>query len=372
MINVYKYIKNIAEDEATILLYGQIGDSIDSNGNINYGISGSSFAYELQYLQSQTKRIKVRINSIGGSVLDGYSIVSAILNSSVPVDTYIDGLAASTAGFIAIAGKKCYMMDYGTMMLHNPSGGEREVLDLVKNTITTIYSNRTSKTAEEISEMMDKETWLSATEAVNMGLVDEVIPSTKKIKIKKESLQDLALVYNKLIENKKQMIEVTNILKLKNEASEQEIVSAISAKDEALKVANEENEALKAKVAEYEAKELEAKNAAELALKEKATALVNKAEEDKKITKEEVPAYIEKAIADFSFIENTLSKIPTVKTATKVFDPKNVVTKVGAEDRSAWNIREWETKDPSGLAKMKNETPEAYNELFNTYYKSKK
>ena len=88
----FKYIKNIVEEEATILLYDQIGDSVDENGMYKSGISGSSFAYEMQYLQDKCKKINVRINSIGGNVLDGYSIVSAILNSKIKCDTARDNL----------------------------------------------------------------------------------------------------------------------------------------------------------------------------------------------------------------------------------------------------------------------------------------
>ena len=121
-MNKFKYIKNISEDVATINLHGPIGDYVDNSGNLVSGISGSSFANEMQYLQNNCSKINVRINSIGGNVIDGYSIVSAILNSVVRCDTYIDGLAASIAGVIAVAGKKCYMADFGTLMIHNPSG----------------------------------------------------------------------------------------------------------------------------------------------------------------------------------------------------------------------------------------------------------
>ena len=55
----FKYIKNISDGEGTILLYSQIGDSVDENGNYVCGISGSSFAYEMQYLQDKCKKINV-------------------------------------------------------------------------------------------------------------------------------------------------------------------------------------------------------------------------------------------------------------------------------------------------------------------------
>ena len=154
----------------------------------------------MQYLQDKCKKINVRINSIGGNVLDGYSIVSAILNSTVKCDTYIDGLAASISGVIAMAGDKCYMADYGTMMLHNPIGGNSEdVLALVKNTLVTILSKRTKLDEDTINKMMDEETWLNADQCMEMGLVDFVVKSDKKMKMSTNSLTEMAFIYNKLI-----------------------------------------------------------------------------------------------------------------------------------------------------------------------------
>jgi ATP-dependent protease ClpP protease subunit len=209
MKNSFKYIKNVSSEEGTILLYSQIGDSIDENGNITHGINGTSFAYEMQYLQDNCKKINVRINSVGGSVLDGYSIISAMLNSKVPCDTYIDGLAASISGVIAMCGKKVKMADYGTMMLHNPSGvSDSGILALVKDTLTTVLSNRTKCSVDEMNTMMDAETWLNANQCLGMGLVDEIISSEKKIKMPKvENLFDMALIYNKLINPKNNKME---------------------------------------------------------------------------------------------------------------------------------------------------------------------
>lgn len=364
----FKYIKNIAEDEATILLYSQIGDSVDENGNYIFGISGTLFANEMQYLQDKCKKIKVRINSIGGSVLDGYSIVSAILNSKVPCETYIDGLAASIAGVIAMAGKKCYMADYGTLMLHNPSGGnDKAVLALVKQTLVTIFNKRSNLDEDTINKMMDVETWLDANQALDMGLVDEIVSSNKKIRISKsESLSNMALIYNKIINKKPNMEKVTNLLKLSNEADEAAIVAAIEEKDNVNAELLAENEALKTKVAEFEAKENEAKEKEEAEKLAKATELVNKAIEANKINEEEKDATISLALSNYALVENMFNKIGNVVVSQKPFDVKNVAK---SEERKDWTIRDWEKKDAKGLAKIKNETPEIYNEMYNAYYK---
>lgn len=366
----FKYIKNISEGEGTILLYNQIGDSVDANGNYVYGISGSAFAYEMQYLQTVCSKINVRINSIGGSVMDGYSIVSAILNSSVPCYTFIDGLAASIAGVIAMAGKKVYMADFGTLMLHNPSGGnDKDVLELVKKTLVTIFEQRTKLTAEEVSAMMDRETWMDSSEALTMGLVDEIITCSKKIKVSKsESLSNMALIYNKII-NKPNMEKIQNVLKLTNEADEAAIVAEIEKKDVANADLKTENDELKARLKVIEDAENEAKEAAKADLQNKATALVEKAITDKKVDESEKESLIALAVNSFSTVENMIAKINNVKDAVKVFDVKNIDTGKGTEDRSSWTIRDWEKKDAKGLEKIKNETPAIYTEMYNSHYK---
>lgn len=327
------------------------------------------FAQEMQYLQERCKNIEVRINSIGGSVIDGYSIVSAILNSKVPCNTFIDGLAASIAGVIAVAGKKCSMMDYGTLMMHNASGSEdKAMLDLVNGTICTILSNRTSKSDEDIKNMMQQETWLCAKDALSMGIVDEIISSNKKIKVKKESLSNMALIYNQLI-NPKKMEKVLNILSVTNEDDAVIAIEAVKAENEALKA---ELEALKAKQAEYDAQELLKKEAEVEALKVKATDLADTLVTEKKITEEEKANVIENLIANFEFVSNVFSKIKVIEKApARVFDLKNVSTKKGTEDRSEWTIRDWEKKDEKGLAELKNTNEDLYLELFNAFYKKK-
>lgn len=372
----FKYIKNISDEEGSILLYGMIGDSIDEKGNYVYGINGTAFAYELKYLQDRCKVINVHINSVGGNVLDGYSIVSAILNSATPVNTHIDGLAASIAGVIAVSGKKVFIKDYGTFMVHNPSGGEdKKVLSLVKDTLVTILTNRSKCTPEEMQTMMDKETWFTASEALDKGLVDEIVDTKKKVKIKKsETLYNRFEIYNKLINPTQNMKKVTNTLKLNEEASEDTIVSAIETLAKENSDVKAENESLKNELKAFK-EEKEAREKAEKdALVADATAVVNKAIADKKITDEEKDGILANASASRSnleFVKNMLDKASNKKEAVKVFDLKNVAGKNGAEDRSDWTIRDWETKDSKGLLEMKNNNVDLYNVLFDKFYKKK-
>ncbi len=338
-IENFKYITNVSEEEGVMLLYSQIGNSIDKNGNISYGISGNAFANEILYLQDKCKSISVRINSIGGSVLEGYSIVSAILKSKVPCNTYIDGLAASISGVIAMAGKKCYMMDYGTLMLHNPSGMEdKEVLGLVKNTLVTILQNRTDLDSDNINTMMDSETWLSANECLSRGMIDSIVSSGKKIKMPTNNLEEMAFCYNQLINPKNEIMEDKN-------------AELIKSKDAEIAELNSQLEALKKEISDkLESEKLE-----------KATELVTKFNviEDK-------DSLIELAKNNYDTVEKLLSKVGTVMNAVKVFDAANVI-----EEEEEESYSELQKNNPKKLQDMYVNEPEKFKELLNKHLKIK-
>ncbi len=372
-MNNFKFIDNVSSGVATIQLFEQIGDTVDENGNITYGISGSSFANAVQWLDEHPDvvSINIRINSVGGSVLDGYSMVSAILNCSKPVNTYIDGLAASTAGWVAVCGRKVYMADFGTFMMHNPSGGsDKKVTALVKETIVTILTNRTGLTQEECSKLMDKETWMSANECKEKNIVDEVVSSGKKFKMNTNSLSEMAIIYNKVI-NKPKMENIKNKLKLGVEATELEIVNAIEVFQNKVTELENSNKELSNKVAEFEAKETEKAEAEKAAFVAEVTETVEKAVKEDKIKAEEKEAVLANALSskeNFAFVKNMLDKISNVVVAPVVFDLKNVKAANGIENREGWTCRDWEMKDPNGLLKLKNEAPAIYTMLFKAEY----
>jgi ATP-dependent protease ClpP protease subunit/tetrahydromethanopterin S-methyltransferase subunit G len=377
----FKYIQEIQNStEATMLLYDAIGRQY-KNGECVGGIDGSMFAYEFQYLQDKVEKINVRINSVGGSVLDGYSIISTMLNSTIPVDVYIDGMAASIAAVIAMCGDKVCIMDYGTLMIHNPSGeADQVILDFIKNTLVTILKNRTDFSADEISKLMDKETWFNAKQAVKNGMADEIINSKVKVKVdKKTNIYNLFDVYNSIIQktNKKDMIQIINKLNLEEDATEEMVIEAIESlqnkiveptQDEELKstiselenkieAINKEKEELVSKLDAYNAEKEEAKRI-------KIETLVNSYVVSGKLKEEEKESTIKMANFDFEGTKNMLDKIGS-KTANHIISE---VVNLNSE-KSGWNFRDYEKKDPKALLEIKNTNPELYEEMYNSYYK---
>jgi ATP-dependent protease ClpP protease subunit len=167
-------IRNLSEHEAEICLY----DVIDQWG----GISAKDFRRELKAIGSKVAVIHVRIHSPGGSVWDGMAIYSMLRAHAAKKIVHIDGLAASMASVIAMAGDEVEMPPNAFLMIDNPVdtiAGEAEelrktaeLLDDVKGELVAIYARKTGQAAERISVMMDEETWIAGGEAVAIGFCD--------------------------------------------------------------------------------------------------------------------------------------------------------------------------------------------------------
>ena len=128
--------------------------------------------------------LDVHINSGGGEVFAGQAIYNMLKRYDGEVTVYIDGLAASIASVIAMAGDRIIMPANALMMIHNAwtigAGNKGELrkladeLDLLDGTIRDVYAARSGGEAQTFAEMMDAETWFTAEEALSAGLVDEV------------------------------------------------------------------------------------------------------------------------------------------------------------------------------------------------------
>lgn len=178
-------VKNQTADgkSADIYLYDEISPYLP-------GSNAKDVVMQLKAL-SEVETLNVRINSPGGSVFEGMAIYNALSRHPGVVNVYIDGLAASIAGVIAMAGKKIYMADNAMWMTHMPSavafGTAKEmrqtadVLDQLKETIINVFAARTGKKRETISNWMEAETWMQADEAKKNKIIDEVIGSVKAV-----------------------------------------------------------------------------------------------------------------------------------------------------------------------------------------------
>lgn len=141
-------------------------------------------------LAKQSGDITVSLNSGGGDVFAGVAMYNALMEYEGNVIVRVDGLAASIASVIAMAGDKIIMSPGSMMMIHKPwtmaigDANEmekvKEILDGIEKSIVPIYEKRTGKKKEEIEELLNAETWLTAEEAVEMGFADELIEAKPK------------------------------------------------------------------------------------------------------------------------------------------------------------------------------------------------
>jgi ATP-dependent Clp protease, protease subunit len=180
--------RNSAKGDAPeILLYGVIGFDPWDEG----GMSAGQFASQLAEI-SDADEIHIRINSPGGNVFDGFAMFNLLREAKPRIIVDIDGIAASSAATVAMAGDVINIAENAMLMIHNTSGvvmGDRrdalafaEIAERIDGQIAAGYANRTGKRPATIRKMMDAETHMTAAEAVADKFADNVIKAKRQSK----------------------------------------------------------------------------------------------------------------------------------------------------------------------------------------------
>lgn len=179
-------IRNKTATSAEIILYGAIGSSWFEDS-----ISAKQFSDQLKALDPAVNQIDLRINSPGGDVFDGVAIYNRLIQHPAKITCYIDGICASIASIIAMAGDEVIMGEGALMMVHLPwtmAYGNRSDLENiimrlmdVEAQMTGIYSKCTGLPRNEIQAMLEAETWMDATQAVENGFADSTIAETMPV-----------------------------------------------------------------------------------------------------------------------------------------------------------------------------------------------
>jgi len=168
-----------------ILIYDDIGP--EEWG----GVSAKGVKAQLDAM-GEADEIVVRINSPGGDVFDGFAIYNLLKEHPAHVTVKVDGMAASAASVIAMAGDRIEMAANARMMIHNPwtmaigdSANMRktaELLDQIKDSIVATYGSRVKMEAADIAEAMDSEWWFGAKDAIAHGFADAESGAAKAVK----------------------------------------------------------------------------------------------------------------------------------------------------------------------------------------------
>jgi ATP-dependent Clp endopeptidase proteolytic subunit ClpP len=167
-----------SDDVAELSIFDYIG---------YYGVEAAQFKADLDKITAGA--IEISINSPGGDVFQAVAILNMLRNSGKAITTKVLGIAASAASYIMLAGDKRIMPDNTMQMLHNASSGAYgnaaelgELVDVLKKVDQNLHAtfvSRTGQTAEQIAELLSKDTYLTAAECLERGLCDEVTPSMK-------------------------------------------------------------------------------------------------------------------------------------------------------------------------------------------------
>ncbi|MBW7947025.1 MAG: Clp protease ClpP [Sphingomonadaceae bacterium] len=160
---------------AEVLIYDEIGA---------YGVSAKGFLAELGALPDGVP-IDLRLNSPGGSVFDAVAIYNALQRHNGSITAWIDGVAASAASYVAMAGDEIVMPENAFLMIHDPSGlvmgtaaDMREMadnMDKIAGGMVRGYAARSGRSEEEIAALMAAETWFDAAAALEAGLATRMI-----------------------------------------------------------------------------------------------------------------------------------------------------------------------------------------------------
>jgi ATP-dependent Clp endopeptidase proteolytic subunit ClpP len=357
------YIINQNENSAEILLYGFIGNWKDTDSN--------RFISDFKKLESTHNKINVRLNSAGGDVFEGITIYNTLKNSPAEIHIYIDGLAASMASVIALAGSKIFMSRYAQLMIHRVSGSANgdadklretaSLMDELEKSLLSIYADKTGMNVEDIQNswmQRGKDTWFTAADAVKQKLVDQIFDGViKKSPKKKDNAKEVWQFYNLQIENSlnKNDMQILNqfiaLYGLPETATEQDVLAAFQNQNNKNKMLQDENEKLQQQNTEFQNKLQESQ-------KQKVKDLVENAIKATLITEDERATYVALAESNFDATKTVLSR----KTPYRSITSQLQTTSEEAPEYKTF--REYQEKAPSLLAEMKEKEPVRYQSLY--------
>lgn len=186
MKRYYSLYQNIENNTADIYIYGDITswDWYESD------VSSYTLAKELQELDETVEQINVYVNSYGGEVAEGLAIYSALKRHKAKVVTHVDGFACSIASVIFGAGDERVVSSTSLIMIHNAwtyaKGNaddfkkQADDLETITQASINAYMEVVNITEEEVKEMMNNETWLDSTKALEIGFATKLIKAEEK------------------------------------------------------------------------------------------------------------------------------------------------------------------------------------------------
>lgn len=214
MKNKFYSFKKESENSASVYIYGDI----TSYEWFENDVSAWGFKKELEEL-GEMSELNVHINSCGGDTFQALAIYNLLKSLKAQINVYIDGIAASSASIIAMAGNKVYMPKTSLMMIHNcwtyVLGNAEELrktaddMDKVKEAYKAAYLSKIKITEEELEKLLSDETYLTAQECLDKGFADELIETEEDNTINQYANKAIFNLVSKIKkQDKKQKVEL--------------------------------------------------------------------------------------------------------------------------------------------------------------------
>ena len=361
-------------NSAEIFIYDYIGMGEE-------GIRAKDFVAELTELENRFPIINIRINSGGGSMMEGIPIYNFIKKSKAHVNIYIDGIAASMAAVIAMAGKKIYMASNARLMTHEPSNivagnskDLREAADLMDSMRSDVADVLCARSGKDKKYVLDKwllagtDKWFTAAEALAENLIDEIYDAGEQSPKNHIAIENLVAHYQPTLESKffnqpnptmKKVIaalNASNVVKLPDTATEELVAEGLTTLSNQL---SNKDQIIATKDAEIKRLGDEATAASKKGLADKATALVENALTAQKIVATQKENFVKLAAAS----EDSYSAVKAMLDSMKGYTP--ISQQLGA-GKSTTDLKAEFTKlaTEGGLDTLKAENFEHFKAVY--------
>ena len=229
----YNIQSKASTESVDVYLFNEIG---------TWGVTAQDFINDIKEYKGQS--MNLHINCVGGDVFEGMAIYNILKKRTQKTTVYIEGIAASMGGIIALAGDEVIMSENSLYMIHNAWGGTMgeasdmrkyaNILEKLSNESADIYVKKTGLAIEIVKEMMTEETWMNAEEALEFGFIDSVSNAVKvaaKVdvsKFKNITSDQVKQTLNTNLKNSKMTEDLKNWFNSKVE----EIISSVKKSDE--------------------------------------------------------------------------------------------------------------------------------------------
>lgn len=370
------YVIQMAQDLPEILIVGYIGFAED-------GVTFAQFQKEIKAISASHKKVKLVVNSPGGSMYDGLAIFDLIEQLPITVDCDILGLAASMAAIIPLAcNGKIRASKNSTYMLHKPKGGVAGSsnqmrtyagqMDELETKAKAVVKKRSGLSDEIIDSFFveGQDKYFTADELKTLKLIDEVIPAYGDVKAPGATMSldnawahyeqiNMQLISTETNNNamKKQILAMLATLQIANHGLTEESTDdqCVAKLQEIIKNSQDQVQSVTSLLDQQMDEAINVELSA-------AVAAGRIAEADK-------ATYAPMMKANFAGTKSLIEKIPARQDInSQLFPEAGEAPKGAADDRKSWTIRDWEKKDPDALLVMKQTQPAEYNKMFKAFY----